>query len=117
MSSSNQQQPTDEADELHENYYMILNINRDVSIEDTCCRSFFNSHRFLNISKATDKEITQAYHRSSLIYHPDKHQNSENRRDAELIFAKLKMAYEGAKNPSETKRLFSTCDYCHFFKY
>ncbi len=45
--------------------------------------------------KATDKELTQAYHRLSLIYHPDKHQNSENKRDAELIFAKLKTAYEG----------------------
>ena len=45
--------------------------------------------------KATDKEIIQAYHKYGLIYHPDKHKNSSNKRNAEQLFSKIKEAYDG----------------------
>ena len=44
--------------------------------------------------KATDKEITQAYHRLGLVYHPDKHRELENKRSAEVLFSKVKTAYD-----------------------
>jgi hypothetical protein len=31
MSSNNEEQHADEADDLHEDYYMILNLSRDVN--------------------------------------------------------------------------------------
>ena len=45
--------------------------------------------------KATEKEITQAYHRLGLVYHPDKHRDADNKRNAEVLFSKVKKAYDG----------------------
>jgi DnaJ family protein C protein 11 len=44
---------------------------------------------------ATDEEISAAYKRLSRMYHPDKHLEEEKRKTAEIMFNKLKNAYEG----------------------
>lgn len=51
------------------------------------------------IQKANEKEITQAYHRFGLIYHPDKHKDPEKKRNAEILFAKIKKAYDVLIDP------------------
>lgn len=64
-------------DDLEENYYSILNV----------------------ASNATGKEITQAYHKFGLVYHPDKHKNPVNKRNAEMLFSKIKIAYDVLIDP------------------
>jgi len=64
-------------DDLEENYYSVLNIP----------------------SNANDKEITHAYHKYGLIYHPDKHKEPVDKRNAELLFSKIKKAYDILINP------------------
>lgn len=64
-------------DDLEENYYSVLNIP----------------------SNATDKQITHAYHKYGLIYHPDKHKEPIDKRNAELLFSKIKKAYDILINP------------------
>ncbi|XP_018017278.1 dnaJ homolog subfamily C member 11-like [Hyalella azteca] len=56
-----------------DDYYSHLNIPRDASAES----------------------ITNAYHRLSKLYHPDKHRHPERKKEAELLFGKIKKAYEG----------------------
>lgn len=64
-------------DDLEANYYSVLNLP----------------------TNATDKEITQAYHKYGLIYHPDKHKNLVNKKSAEKLFSKIKEAYDVLINP------------------
>lgn len=64
-------------DDLEENYYSVLNIS----------------------SNASEKEITHAYHKYGLIYHPDKHKNPVNKRNAETLFSKIKTAYDVLIDP------------------
>jgi hypothetical protein len=82
-------------DDLEDNYYMILNLNKDVNAffsHETCRWKEFLI--FFNF-KATEKEITQAYHRLGLVYHPDKHKDADSKRNAEVLFSKVKRAYDG----------------------
>lgn len=81
-----------EADELEEDYYAILNLSKDVRVLE---HKIFNHYSRNFWSKAPDKEITQAYHRFGRIYHPDKHKTEESKRNAEILFAKIKKVYDG----------------------
>lgn len=44
---------------------------------------------------ATQEEITAAYKKLSRFYHPDKHREEDKQKKAEVMFSKLKNAYEG----------------------
>ena len=53
-------------------------------------------YNFLHVSRtATEEEITAAYKKLTRLYHPDKHRDEENQKKAEVMFNKLKNAYEG----------------------
>ncbi|KAL4221592.1 DnaJ (Hsp40) [Mactra antiquata] len=63
----------EDADETLENdYYSLLNVSRE----------------------ATKSEIDQAYKRLCRIYHPDKHFDPVKKKNAGILFAKLKRAHE-----------------------
>lgn len=47
--------------------------------------------------QATQEEISNAYRRSSRLYHPDKHVDPIRKKEAEILFSKTKKAYEGNK--------------------
>jgi hypothetical protein len=47
--------------------------------------------------QATQEEISNAYRRSSRLYHPDKHVDPIRKKEAEILFNKIKKAYEGNK--------------------
>jgi len=76
---------TDDEDSIDNEYYSFLNISR----------------------KASPEEITAAYKKLSRIYHPDKHIEEEKKKQAELMFAKLKTAYEVLNDPH--KRAIYDC--------
>ncbi|XP_019878016.1 dnaJ homolog subfamily C member 11 [Aethina tumida] len=57
-------------------------------------------YSFLNLPKeASKEEINNAYRRLSLMYHPDKHVDSEAKSKAEILFNKTKRAYEILSDP------------------
>ncbi|XP_053379119.1 dnaJ homolog subfamily C member 11-like [Mercenaria mercenaria] len=62
----------DDDEILKDDYYSLLNVSR----------------------QATRNEINQAYKQLSKIYHPDKHQDPTKKKNAELLFSKLKRAHE-----------------------
>ena len=41
------------------------------------------------------RQIATNYRNQALIYHPDKHKNPVNKRNAETLFSKIKTAYDG----------------------
>lgn len=54
-------------------------------------------YSFLHVSRtASDEEIVSAYKKFSRLYHPDKHRDEDDKKKAEVMFAKLKNAYEGS---------------------
>ena len=56
-------------------------------------------YNFLNLPRnASDEEINAAYKKLSRLYHPDKHLDPDNKKKAEHLFAKLKLAHEGKTN-------------------
>ena len=61
----------------------------DVDNEDY---SFFNLPR-----TASEADITAAYKRLTKVYHPDKHVDEDRKKRAEMMFNKLKKAYEGER--------------------
>ncbi|XP_034477415.1 dnaJ homolog subfamily C member 11 [Drosophila innubila] len=65
--------------ELDENYYTFLNLPRD----------------------ATAEQINTAYRKQSRIYHPDKHQDPESKKKAEMMFNRTKRAYEVLSDPHQ----------------
>lgn len=65
--------------ELDENYYTFLNLPRD----------------------ATTEQINTAYRKQSRIYHPDKHQDPESKKKAEMMFNRTKRAYEVLSDPHQ----------------
>lgn len=46
--------------------------------------------------QATQEEVNAAYRRLSRMYHPDKHVDAEQKKKADLLFSKIKKAYEGS---------------------
>ncbi|GBN47263.1 DnaJ subfamily C member 11 [Araneus ventricosus] len=59
-------------------------------------------YAFLNLSKdATPEEITNAYRRLSRLYHPDKHRDPDQKKNAEILFNKTKIAYEVLSDPHQ----------------
>jgi len=63
---------------------------------------------FLNVSPAASpEEISWAYKKLARLYHPDKHQDPDKHAQAELLFAKLKRAYEVLSDPH--KRAIYDC--------
>lgn len=49
--------------------------------------------------QATTDEINAAYRALSRIYHPDKHVDVEKKKKAELLFNRIKRAYEVLSDP------------------
>ena len=49
----------------------------------------------LLFSQASQSSINDAYRRLSRLYHPDKHVVAEQKQRAEVMFNKIKTAYEG----------------------
>ncbi|PNF16476.1 DnaJ subfamily C member 11 [Cryptotermes secundus] len=64
---------------IEEDYYTFFNIPRD----------------------ATQEEISNAYRRSSRLYHPDKHVDPIRKKEAEILFNKTKKAYEVLGDPHQ----------------
>ncbi|XP_031640868.1 dnaJ homolog subfamily C member 11 [Contarinia nasturtii] len=59
-----------------------------------------NYYAYLNISKsASIDEINTAYRNLSRIYHPDKHVDAEKKKNAEILFNRIKKAYEVLSDP------------------
>ncbi|CAH1183672.1 unnamed protein product [Phaedon cochleariae] len=59
-------------------------------------------YSFLNIPKeASKEEINNAYRRLSRIYHPDKHMDPSLKAKAEVMFNKVKRAYEVLSDPHQ----------------
>ncbi|CAG2168818.1 unnamed protein product [Oppiella nova] len=57
-------------------------------------------YAFLNVSKqATNDEITRAYKSMSKRLHPDKHMDPELKKEAEILFNKMKKAYDVLIDP------------------
>ena len=108
MSNDRNDPPSPEQHDLEDNYYAILNVSRDVCRRLLHVSGFSRTGVFISSlfcsSKATDKEITQAYHRLGLTYHPDKQKNPENRKNAELLFSNIRKAFEGEPSRPELIR-------------
>ncbi|RWS22515.1 dnaJ subfamily C member 11-like protein [Leptotrombidium deliense] len=68
--------------ELEDDYYAFLNVAKNN----------------LKLSKlqATEEQIIASYRRLSRLFHPDKHQNENAKKEAEILFNKAKKAYEGS---------------------
>uniref|UniRef100_A0A1I7XBR9 J domain-containing protein n=1 Tax=Heterorhabditis bacteriophora TaxID=37862 RepID=A0A1I7XBR9_HETBA len=66
-------------DEEEIDFYAILNVSRDV-----CSRSLV----------ATEDEINKAYRKRCLIFHPDRHTDNDDKKEAEKIFVRLRRAHE-----------------------
>ena len=63
-----------------------------------------NYYEILNINKnASQKEIKEAYRKLSMKWHPDKHQQSNKKKDAEDMFKSISEAYTCLSNET-TKR-------------
>jgi len=63
---------------------------------------------FLNVPRtASPEEISWAYKKLARLYHPDKHQDPDKHAQAEILFAKLKRAYEVLSDPH--KRAIYDC--------
>lgn len=58
-------------------FYAILNVPKDAAVD----------------------EINRAYRQRCKIFHPDRHFESENKRAAEMVFVKLRRAYETLMDP------------------
>ncbi|KAG8231870.1 hypothetical protein J437_LFUL011775 [Ladona fulva] len=61
-----------------------------------------NYYAFLNVPRnASNEEITNAYRRLSRVYHPDKHLDPSQKKEAEILFNKTKRAYEVLSDPHQ----------------
>lgn len=61
-----------------------------------------NYYTFLNVpTDASPEQINNAYRNLSRTFHPDKHQDEENKRKAELLFNRTKRAYEVLSDPHQ----------------
>lgn len=53
------------------------------------------------ILKATTEQINTAYKNLSRVYHPDKHQDQTKKKDAEVIFNRIKTAHAVLSSPEQ----------------
>ncbi|RWS03640.1 hypothetical protein B4U79_03526 [Dinothrombium tinctorium] len=59
-----------------------------------------NYYAFLNVERnATNDEIIAAYRRLSRLFHPDKHHDEKDKKEAEILFNRAKKAYEVLIDP------------------
>lgn len=59
-------------------------------------------YAILNVPKnATVDEINKAYRKRCLIFHPDRHSEEEDRKEAEKIFVQLRRAHETLIDPKK----------------
>ncbi|XP_042899437.1 dnaJ homolog subfamily C member 11 [Parasteatoda tepidariorum] len=72
-----------------------MELANDLSLED-------DYYALLNLSKnASTEEITNAYRRFSRLYHPDKHLDPVKKKNAEILFNKIKVAFEVLNDPHQ----------------
>ncbi|XP_054714168.1 dnaJ homolog subfamily C member 11-like [Uloborus diversus] len=73
--------PPDSPDDLilEDDYYALLNLEKSASADD----------------------ITNSYRRLSKLYHPDKHLDPVKKKNAEILFNKIKTAYEVLNDPHQ----------------
>ncbi|CAJ0578009.1 unnamed protein product, partial [Mesorhabditis spiculigera] len=56
----------------------------------------------LNLPKdATDEEITKAYRRRCLVFHPDRHVDEDDKKTAERVFVQIRRAHEVLNDPKK----------------
>ncbi|CAJ0569138.1 unnamed protein product, partial [Mesorhabditis spiculigera] len=56
----------------------------------------------LNLPKdATDEEITKAYRRRCLVFHPDRHVDEDDKKTAERVFVQIRRAHEVLSDPKK----------------
>lgn len=59
-------------------------------------------YAILNVPKnATEDEINKAYRKRCLIFHPDRHAEEDDRKEAEKIFVQLRRAHETLIDPKK----------------
>ncbi|KAK6734253.1 hypothetical protein RB195_017807 [Necator americanus] len=59
-------------------------------------------YAILNVPKnATEEEINKAYRRRCLIFHPDRHNDEDDKKEAEKIFVQLRRAHETLMDPKQ----------------
>ncbi|CAJ0606710.1 unnamed protein product [Cylicocyclus nassatus] len=59
-------------------------------------------YAILNVPKnASEDEINKAYRRRCLIFHPDRHNDEEQKKEAEKIFVQLRRAHETLMDPKQ----------------
>ncbi|VDO78559.1 unnamed protein product [Heligmosomoides polygyrus] len=59
-------------------------------------------YAILNVPKnATEEEINKAYRRRCLIFHPDRHNDEDDKKEAEKIFVQLRRAHETLLDPKK----------------
>ena len=66
---------------------------------------------FIYYYQASKDEITSAFRRLSRIYHPDKHLDPVKKKQATVLFGKVKTAYEGIYHLVIGDRLNITFDH------
>lgn len=78
-----------------DDYYAFLNVPKDVSRDlETSLQHDLN--RILGLfSQATGEHIRNSYKLLSRRFHPDKHSDPALKRQAALMFDKLKKVYDG----------------------
>eukprot|EP00095_Tigriopus_kingsejongensis_P005439 maker-scaffold224_size251237-snap-gene-0.18 protein:Tk05439 transcript:maker-scaffold224_size251237-snap-gene-0.18-mRNA-1 annotation:"-like protein subfamily c member 11" len=77
----------------------------DLAEEGQADNEFYN---FLHVPRtASPEEVTAAYKRLTRLYHPDKHMDETKKKNAELMFNKLKQAYGVLIDPK--KRAIYDC--------
>lgn len=93
--------------EVDDDYYAFLNLPRDV--RSTWVQSLINfftgfltfRNSLLDYTQATLEQINAAYKTLSRVYHPDKHTDPAKKKDAELLFNRVKTAHAVLSNPED----------------
>lgn len=80
-----------EVTENDDDYYAFLNVARDVSIK--LDKIYFIKFWRCFAIQATIEQINSAYKSLSRIYHPDKHTDPDKKKDAEVLFNRIKTAH------------------------
>lgn len=88
--------------DVDDDYYAFLNLARDVSWNFDWPHTNFNAFRNLpHQFQATLEQINAAYKHLSRQFHPDKHTDPAKKKDADIIFNKIKTAHAVLSNPED----------------